>query len=72
MFECEHNSNISMHHPDGYSYELFAGDSLGISYKEIRLGIDTTTTIYFGSLEEMEDVAKSMLRLVESIKQLKD
>ena len=65
----EYTTTIGINNPEGYSYTVFAGtETISITYDELSV----TRTIYFGSLEEMEAVAKSMLRLVESIKQLKD
>lgn len=64
----EYTTTIGINNPEEYSYAIFAGETIGITYADPVV----TKTIYFGSLEEMEAVAKSMLQLVELNKRLKD
>ncbi len=48
-------------HCDGYDYEIELGDELSLTYLEPTRP-DATAVIAFGSLQEMESVAKAMLK----------
>ena len=63
----ETSITISIHPDEDYHFEVHAGDVIKVEYIEhsqINNGAERRFDIAFGSLEEMEAVAKAMLRVV--------
>ncbi len=60
---------IILHVDHDYKYEVFAGYEYGIEYKDVLNNKDKIT---FGSLEEMEAVAKTMLKVVKLGKEINE
>lgn len=54
---------VTLYADPDYKFVVFASDQLGVSYVED--GRDSPVDIGFGSLEEMEAVARAMLKVVE-------
>ena len=54
---------VTVYTDEDYKFVVYASDQLGVSYVED--GRDNPIDIGFGSLEEMEAVARAMLKVVE-------
>lgn len=56
-----------------YFYEIRVGEEYTLTYKETRSDqLDRKVYVGFGSLEEMEAVAKAMLRAVKTAREMKE
>lgn len=69
MYQPEELSiDYTIHSDEDYSHVVHIGETMSVAYSEPIANIYAKVT--FGSLEEMESVAKSMLLAVKSAREL--
>lgn len=69
MYQPEELSiDYTIHSNEDYTHTIHIGESLTIAYNEPNANINIEFS--FGSLEEMESVAKTMLMAVKSAREL--
>jgi hypothetical protein len=64
------NMRVSILADEDYWYEIFTGDSMGLRYEECFS--KEPIELRFASLEEMEVVAKTMLKIVKATREISE
>lgn len=63
------DARITLYADADYYYDVFSGESIGIGYKDVGNHVNE---IQFATIEEMEAVAKMMLKLVKLGKEINE
>lgn len=71
MYKPEELSfDYTIHSGEGYTHTIHIDETLSVAYNEPNANIHVELT--FGSLEEMESVAKTMLLAVKSAREISE